>query len=109
MDKKFTSVVCSGSHSLALSTEGKLYGWGDTSFNCLGKDFKSTRFLSIPEKIPNNRFFQGLRESNQASTNLHHQEIPCEFQFLALNELFSLIVVNNVLFSFGKEATGYCY
>lgn len=46
----------------------------------------------VPDKLPNNKFFQGYRESFQGQISNLKKEINIEFQNLAVNELFSLIV-----------------
>ena len=59
----------------------------------LGKDYKGMRCALIPEKIPNNRFFSGFKENLMKSRVPSKSDVPFEFQSLAVNESFSLIVI----------------
>jgi len=57
-----------------------------------GKDYKSSRFLLTPTKIPNSRFQIGLKEISPSSRKIGPNEIQVEFQAILAGDNFSLMV-----------------
>uniref|UniRef100_K3WWQ6 RCC1-like domain-containing protein n=1 Tax=Globisporangium ultimum (strain ATCC 200006 / CBS 805.95 / DAOM BR144) TaxID=431595 RepID=K3WWQ6_GLOUD len=44
-------VTCGSNHTMCMTTEGKVFTWGDNTFGQLGLGFKSTKSRGIPTRV----------------------------------------------------------
>ena len=95
-----------------------MYGWGNTSYFSLFKDFQEIDIVSYPEKISSSNFYDCLNEFYKFSvdsaissknpesslikiikrgTTFLKSDIEIKFKYVKCEENFSLIVISIIL------------
>ncbi|KAJ6166620.1 hypothetical protein N7470_002067, partial [Penicillium chermesinum] len=66
---KITHIAAGDYHSLALSKDGRLFGWGDNSFGQLGVEFEpSLPYRDTPFVLPINRLYNSQKYATRVTS-----------------------------------------